>query len=297
MPTPRVSFLGFGEVASAFSKAVLDKGAEVAVYDVNLTRPGGMARLEQRARAPGIRFRPLAEAVQAADLVLSTVRPQTALDAARECAPHLKPGQMYVDFNTTSPAVKLEIARVIAASGADFVEGAILGAVGATGASTLSLTGGEKGRGAAEALVRLGLRVVFYDAELGKASRFKMLRSVFSKGLEALLLEFLVAGRRAGMEQQLWDEVVRDLTAKAPFDRVASNWIETHPAACVRRHHELLEVLETLRELGVDPVMTGATEAFFRRSCLLGVADGFTERPASASAVIGVLETKLGGLS
>ena len=35
---------------------------------------------------------------------------------------------------------------------------------------------------------------------------FKMLRSVFSKGMEALLIEFLVAAERAGIRADLWAE-------------------------------------------------------------------------------------------
>ena len=294
MPAPRISFIGFGEVASAFSKALRENGAEVAVYDVNLARPGGPDRLERRAKAPGIEFRPLPEALRGADFVLSTVRAQTAPAAAHDCAAHLKPGQIFVDFNSTSPAVKVEIAGIVRASGADFVEGAILGAVGATGAATPALTGGEKGRIAAQALSRLGLRVSYFDGELGKVSLFKMLRSVFSKGLEALLLELMVAGRRAGLEEALWEDLVRDLMTRTPFEKVASNWIQTHPGACGRRHHEMSQVLETLRELGVDPVMTPATEAFFRRSCELGLAQAFPDKPGSVSAVVDYLNQRLG---
>jgi 3-hydroxyisobutyrate dehydrogenase-like beta-hydroxyacid dehydrogenase len=291
MPT-RIAFVGFGEVASAFSKTLREHGAEVAVYDINLTRPGGRAILEKRARAPGIEFHPLADAVRGSEIVLSTVRPQTARKAAEECAVHLKPGQCFVDFNSLSPAAKIEIAGIVASSGADFVEGAILGAVGATGASTAALTGGTKGEAVARTLTKLGLRVSYLDGAPGKVSLFKMLRSSFSKGLEALLLELLVAGRKAGLEKELWQDVVVDLMTRTPFERTASNWIQTHPAACARRHHEMTEVVEVLRGLGADPVMTPATEAFFRRSTTLGFRK---ETPALAGDILEFMELNIGG--
>jgi len=229
-----------------------------------------------------------------ADLVLSTVRPQTARSAARECAAHLRPGQCYVDFNSTSPAVKLEIATIVAPSGADFVEGAILGAVGATGASTAALTAGVKGAEVAESLSRLGLRVSYLDGGVGRVSLFKMLRSSFSKGLEALLLELLLAGRKAGLEKELWQDLVVDLMTRTPFERVASNWILTHPGACARRHHEMTEVAGVLRTLGVDPVMAPATEAFFGRSSSLDFRQSFTEKPASVGEVLDFMEQHVG---
>lgn len=294
MPT-RISFVGFGEVASVFSEVLREHGAEVTVYDVNLTRPGGRSLLEGRAKAPGIEFRPLSEAVRGADYVLSTVRPQTARQAAEECAAHLRPGQRYVDFNSISPAAKIEVAGIVAASGADFVEGAILGAVGATGAATAALTGGAKGEAAAEALTRLGLRVSFLDGALGKVSMFKMLRSTFSKGLEALLLELLLAGRKAGLEKELWQDVVVDLMTRTPFERVASNWIRTHPAACARRHHEVTEVVDVLRNLGAGPVMTTATESFFERSSGLDFKSAFPEKPATVAEVLDFMAPQVGG--
>ncbi len=290
----RVGFVGFGEVGSVFSKAIREKGAEVSAYDVNLTRPEGPARLRKRVRAEGIRFLPLEEVVRGSECVLSTVRPQTALEAARACAGHLRAGQTYVDLNSTSPSVKAEIGRLIGPSGAAFVEGAILGAVGAAGAAARVLTGGEHGRAAAEALTRLGLQATYYSPEIGKASLFKMLRSIFSKGLEALLLELLLSGRRAGIERDLWEDVMRFMTEN-PFEKVASNWILSHPAACGRRHHEMEQVAEVMRGAGIEPLMTGATEAFFRRSSACGLREAFTEKPADPGAVAEALERRLPG--
>ena len=288
MPPAAVAFVGFGEVASVFSEAARARGAEVAAYDHNLERPGGRARLEKRARAGGIRFATLGEAIRGAGLVLSTVRPQTAPDAARACAAHLGPGQLFVDLNTTSPAEKAAIGRTISASGAAFAEGAVLGAVGAAGASARILTGGPEGERAAGALSALGLSARFYSPEVGKASTFKLLRGIFTKGAEALLLELLVAGRKAGMEQELWEDVA-DFMSRHPFEKVAANWIVTHPPACGRRHHELLQIVETMRAQGTEPLMTAATEAFFRRSA--GMDLGL---PGSREAVVEALSTQGG---
>jgi hypothetical protein len=101
----------------------------------------------------------------------------------------------------------------------------------------------------------LGLNARFYSEEIGKASMFKMLRSVFSKGMEALLLEFLVAAERGGIRADLWNEVTT-LFANQPFEKVALNWVRSHSGAHERRCHEVEQVAEVLRGLGVEPVMT-----------------------------------------
>jgi 3-hydroxyisobutyrate dehydrogenase-like beta-hydroxyacid dehydrogenase len=290
--TIRIAFIGFGEAASAFAAALASRGVQVAAYDVLLDRPMGRELLQARARKTPIEFCSLPEAVNGARFVFSTVTTTVALEAARGCVGHLKPGQMYVDLNATEPSVKGEIERVVEPSGAAFVEGAVLGAVGVTGGSTEILLGGPHGgRAARELKGELGLNVRFYSAEIGRASTFKMLRSVFSKGLEALLLEFLVAGERAGIRDDLWREVT-ELFSTNSFEKVAANWVCSHAVAHERRYHEMVDVAGVLRKLGVEPVMTAATEELFRRSLALEMKEAFAARPERMDEVIRFLEEK-----
>lgn len=291
--TTRLAFIGFGEVASAFSAALAARGAEIAAYDVLMGQAGGIDRLKARAGATNVAFRGLPEAVHGAHYVLSTVTTSAARETARQCVPHVGPGLTYVDLNATDPAVKLEIERIIAPSGAAFVEGAVLGAVGVTGAKTEILLGGPHGRRAERELGGgLGLNVRFYSEDIGKASMFKMLRSVFSKGMEALLIEFLVAGERAGIRDDLWREVT-ELFASHPFEKTASNWVRSHATAHARRYHEMKQVAGVLRQLGVEPVVTAATEAFFERSGSLGLGERFQKTPATMDELVKYLDRRL----
>jgi 3-hydroxyisobutyrate dehydrogenase-like beta-hydroxyacid dehydrogenase len=289
----RIAFVGYGEVATAFSAALVARGARVAAYDILLDQAGGAARLAARAAGADVEFRPLPDALRDADYVLSTVTTSVAVEAARACAPHLKAEQTYLDLNATDPDVKLDVERVIAPSGASFVEGAVLGAVGVTGARTEILLGGPHGRRAAGVLAgELGLNVRHYSDEIGKASMFKMLRSVFSKGMEALLIEFLVAGERAGIRDDLWREVTELFTAH-PFEKTASNWVRSHATAHARRHHEMKQVANVLRQLGVEPTVTAATEAFFRRSGALGLGERFKTTPSSMDELVRFFNERL----
>ena len=288
-----IAFLGYGEVASAFSAALAARGARVSSYDVLLDQPGGKERLAARAAATPVRFCPLEEALGEASYVLSTVTTSVAVEAARKCVPHLKAGHTYVDLNATDPGVKLDIERVIAPSGAAFVEGAVLGAVGVTGARTEILLGGPHGSRAETDLGReLGLNVRHYSDEIGKASMFKMLRSVFSKGMEALLIEFLVAGERAGIRDDLWREVTELFTAH-PFEKTASNWVRSHATAHARRYQEMKQVAGVLRQLGVEPTITAATEAFFQRSGTLGLGERYKTTPAAMDDLVQFLNERL----
>ena len=138
----------------------------------------------------------------------------------------------------------------------------------------------------------MGLNAAYYSPEIGKASTFKMLRSIFSKGLEALILELLIAGRRAGIQHDLWQEI-NGLFAENTFDIIAGNWIKTHAIAHERRYHEMKQVTAVLREMGLEPLLTACTEAFFERSCNLGFNEAFRGKPDSKDKVVEFMEKQL----
>lgn len=287
-----IGFVGFGEVAARFGEALATGGAEVLAYDVLLDRPDGAGVLAARVRGKAPDFVPLASLLQRSDIVLSTVTTDVAVAAAKSCAAGLHKGQAYVDLNATSPAAKREIGGVVGASGADFVEGAILPAVGVMGAKSQVLVCGARAEEVASSVNALGLNFTPYGEQIGKASSFKMMRSVFSKGLEALLVECLLAARRAGVAEDLWREIVSTMDAKS-FEDVGGNWVRTHGTAHERRWHEMVEVAALLRELGVDAPMTQGTVALFERSTRVGLAESFKSPPAAAADVVAALEQRI----
>lgn len=291
MSLVRVGFIGFGEVATIFSKEMCSKGGEIRIYDILISQKGGLEIIKKRIPNNDIQINPLEEVIIKSDYILSTVPPQFAKDVANDCTRYLKPDKVYVDLNSTSPLVKIEVSEIIQSSKADFVEGAILGAIGVTGSKTRILTTGEKGKEVAKIFNDLGLDVSYYSPEIGKASMFKMLRSIFSKGLEALILECLIAGKRAGIEKDLWDDIT-NFMGKKPFDQIATNWIKTHVSAYKRRYHEMVQVVETIKGLNLNPVMAIATKEFFNRSLSLGLKEAFLQKSDSSEEVISFMEEK-----
>lgn len=289
MATAKFGFIGFGEVGYIFSKTMQEAGAEIMVYDILLDQIEKAENMKKRIRETGNRIGSMEEVMRESDYVFSTVTTQVARNVAIACSTYLKPDQIYIDLNSTAPSVKVEISNVIQLTGANFVEGAILGAVGATGAKTRILTTGDKGREVAETLDNYGLNVSYYSPEIGKASMFKMLRSIFSKGLENIILELLIAGKRAGIEKDLWEDII-DFMSQKPFAEIASNWVQTHAVAYERRYHEMVQVVETMHEIGIEPIMTAGTEAFFKRSLSLGFKEKFSEKPDSFEDVVDFME-------
>jgi len=275
----KIGFIGYGEVGRTFALEMKGRGAEVYYFDVIDKDP-----------EEGAVFLPLEDLIHTCDTILSTVTTHSAAGVAEKAVPFLTPAKTYADMNSTSASVKKRIAQIVAPSQASFIEGAILSAVGEAGAKASILVSGEKGEEFSRLMNDLGLiHLKYFSPRIGDASQVKMIRSVFSKGVECLLLEMLIAGIRAGVTDYLWKDIV-DFMTKHPFQGIAENWIMTHPGASERRYHEMEQVLETLKELGVDPVMTRGTTEFFRQSTEAGLAARFTRKPDDVWAVPKELE-------
>jgi 3-hydroxyisobutyrate dehydrogenase-like beta-hydroxyacid dehydrogenase len=284
METQRIGFIGFGEVGRTFAREMKSRGADVFYYD-----------LVTKETEPWIFSHSLPELIDRCDVILSTASTHVAVEIAEEAVRHLRAGKIYADMNSTSGSVKNRIAQVIEPSGADFIEGAILSAVGETGSKAAILVCGKRGEEFSGLMNRLGLvNLKYFSPKIGEASQVKMIRSVFSKGIECLLLEMLIAGRRADVAEYLWNDIV-DFMTKNSFERVAENWIRTHPVAFKRRYHEMVQVVETLKEMGVEPLMTEGTKDFFKRSCALGLEKAFKTKPESFWDVPNYLERELKG--
>jgi 3-hydroxyisobutyrate dehydrogenase-like beta-hydroxyacid dehydrogenase len=102
------------------------------------------------------------------------------------------------------------------------------------------------------------MRASIAGIEVGAAAAIKMVRSVMVKGIEALTLECFLAAARAGVA----DKVASSLKNNYPgldWSKIVPYNLERMAVHGERRAAEMEEVAETLRELGVEPLMTMAT--------------------------------------
>lgn len=276
----RFACIGYGEVGRTLGATLAESGGEAVYFDPQVSSQGddGVTRCET-----------LEDALRGSDYVLSMVTTSATEKAASACAVHLTRGQTYIDLASAHPDVKRAIAPIIGASGAVMIEGAILGLIAATGAKTRTLLTGANAKGAAETLSEHGLNCEAYEGEIGAASTFKLLRSIFSKGVEAVLLETMLAARKAGLEKDVRAEIQASFE-QVPFHKMAESWMTSHGLACRRRRDEMVQVEELLSGLGLEAIMTGATTALFDRSVAMDLDRSFDTPPGDSDAVLTELE-------
>lgn len=250
--TLRFGLIGYGEVGQIFARDLLkNRDVQVATFDrLFRTQPAAL-RIEQ-AGPLGVRIATsLADAVRGADVVISAVTADQASAVAVSAAECLTEDQIFVDVNSASPNTKIAAAVAVDATGAHFIEAAVMATVPGPGLGVPILGGGAKAVDVAAMLNPLGMNITPVSDTVGKASAMKLCRSIMIKGIEALIIQCKDASDQ-------WD-VVDPVFASLQNSYPGIDWPELAIAMRarvnahgIRRSAEMREAGEMVRALGMD---------------------------------------------
>lgn len=247
----RIAFLGFGEAARAFraTLAATDASLTFEAYDIEIDGPGrgGMASAMVEA---GVTCRDKAADLGGAEWLFSAVTADQSLLATEPLLTALGPGTTLVDINSVSPGRKRETAARVMATGARYLDMAVMAPVHPRGHRTPVLVTGAALGEAAGFLDRLGFDWHRAGDTPGEATAVKMVRSVFVKGLEAVTAEALIAAERAGCREA----ILASLSASYPglgWPDHAAYVLDRTLSHGTRRAAEMRESAITLAELGL----------------------------------------------
>lgn len=276
----RLAFIGFGEAGPLIAEGLLGAGvASVSAYDILVDDPATRDAWIAKAEATGARAcGTLSEAISDAGLVLSTVTSERALEAATNAVPHLQTGQLYLDLNSCSPGKKVAAAARVEPSGARYVDVAVMDTVPGRGHRVPMLLAGPAARTAIDRLAPFDMTLEVVGETVGQASTIKMARSVFMKGIEAILCESLIAADRAGVA----DRVLASIQTTFPdldWRQLATYHMGRMALHGRRRAVEMDSVADTLRDLGLDPLTAEATGKRQMWIAELGLCNRFAKAP------------------
>ena len=269
MHHPRLGFIGFGEAAAALSQGLIGAGLpHILAFD---KRPRPAMQGVEMATS-------LADLLARADVVIAAVTSAVALKVAKDAARHLSKRHLYVDINSVSPEVKIAIGRVVEKSGARYVEAAVMAAVPPFKHKVPMLLGGEAAPDFIRAMGPYGMALEDFGPELGRAAATKMFRSIVVKGLEALLQECVLGADRYGVADRVLDSI-KDGYPGLDWKKLADYLIGRTAIHGVRRAHEMVEVAETLKSLGIEPLMAAAAAKRIAWAGGFGLKDKFGDTP------------------
>jgi 3-hydroxyisobutyrate dehydrogenase-like beta-hydroxyacid dehydrogenase len=260
-----VAILGLGEAGSMLARDLAAAGVHVRGFDPAVSASD--AELAPTA----------AEAVRGAYAVLSLNAAAVAVGAAEAAADGLGADQLFADLNTAAPAVKRAVAAVVGAAGAVFADVALMGPVPRRGLRTPALASGPGAERFAQRFGALGMPVTVVGDAPGDAAARKLARSVFAKGLAASVGEALAAARALDCEDWMYGELERTLTeADAALLRRLIEGSRLHAG---RRREEMAAAVAMLDELGVEPRVASASEAWLAALAEADAPATAAERP------------------
>jgi 3-hydroxyisobutyrate dehydrogenase-like beta-hydroxyacid dehydrogenase len=238
MSNPRqwnIGLVGYGEVGRILAEDLRKQDVKVTAYDIKLRSDQAGGALRDHASVHGV-----------------ALTASQAVPVAQACAPAVKQGAWFLDFNSASPGAKQRAADLIDGSGGRYVEGAVMTSIPPKRIKVPLLLGGAGAEALLPLLVELGFDAKVASQKLGVASAVKMCRSVMIKGLEAMVIESFTTARAYGVE----DAVLASLKETFPgidWEKQGAYFFQRVIEHGRRRSEEVREVAETVREIGLTP--------------------------------------------
>ena len=243
----KFGFIGFGEVSYTLSKLLLALDFEIlssiegrSQKTIDLINSLDLTLLDS--------FKDVAKE---SDVLISANSPDIALDIAKNYG-NLTNG-FFLDFNNISPKTVFEIEDIL--SDDKFIDSAIIGRVNSdelniylSGSKAQFLLDkikkeiGSKGIDINKMDFKINVKLI--SDKIGDVSKLKMLRSSYTKGVSALLVESFELAEKLDLEEELWE--ILSLTENRDFESSSKSRIDSSKKASKRRYEELVEVLDFL---------------------------------------------------
>ncbi len=292
--TVALGFLGFGEVGYFMSKGLKGAGfGKIVAFDRALLQDGPVASaIRSRAKEADVELcSSIQEMLGRAEILIAAVPAKFAPSAAEEVLQFSPKLRFYADVTTAKPAEKERMEKVFAEKGISYIDCAMLGPLPNYGHTVPILASGAGAAEFAELMNPFGMKIDLAEGQAGAASSIKLVRSVFMKGLEALLVESFLFARKSGAEEVVLKSIAE--TLKVPFEHTAGRMIAADLVHSERRAFEVGESIELMRDMGIEPIMAEAIVKRLKKSAALGTREELGGvPPKSLHEVYGIWERK-----
>ena len=260
--SPSLGILGFGEVGYYTAKGLKQAGyGDIYAYNNGQrNRPPYSEAFRSRADEIGVVLvDSLKELADRSRIILSVTSPATALDVAKQAAPHTGPQHLYADMNSCGPRQKIEVGKLFAAQGALFVDACLLASPFNDLHKGLTYISGPGADDYYDIFAPYGMNLEKIEGgKVGDAALLKMLRSIISKGTMSILWELTYAAYKCDIDLHKFERALGAF--RGDFFAAAERTVGYGFVHAARRAEEARDMQETLRDFGVDGFLAEAYE-------------------------------------
>lgn len=233
--------------------------------------------------------------VERAEIIVCAVPSSVAMDVCAQVKDSLRPGQLYVDVSASTPTAKKQCCALLQNAGVQFVDAAMLGSLPKDQHRVPISASGDGAERFRQLMEPYGMRITLEGKTAGDASAIKLVRSIFMKGIAALMIETLQAASAYGIEEEVVASIgqsMDNISFASHLDRLVTG----SALHCVRRSAELEGSASMMEEAGLSPEMTNAAKRCLERLIPFGFAGRYVEKhPAGWQEIIDALQVERGG--
>lgn len=199
-------FIGLGAVGAKLAGNLQRNGVALKVFDLDA------AKMADFAANGAVAGESAAEVMASCDVVITSLPSPAASEAVlSEMLPQMGPGKIWVEMSTTDPAVIVEQAGRVAATGGIAAEAPVSGGChrAATGNISVFCGGPRDTFEAVLPLLTILGRRVLHTGEIGTASKLKVMTNYLATANLLSLCEALTTMKAAGMDMATTYEAIR----------------------------------------------------------------------------------------
>lgn len=273
----RVAFVGLGQMGRPMAENLLKAGYTLVAHNRSRTVVDALSVKGAIAAASA------REALADADVFMTCLLLPTQLReiyfGAAGIVDTVKPGQIFIAFETVEPELSREIGVAIAKKGGRFLDAPISGGPNGAAAATLSIMVGgtpEDFAAARPLLAKLGTKL-FHMGPVGAGTSTKICNQTLTAVTHALVCEAMVLGTKAGLDPAILYDVLRQSSGQSnSLDRAVPNFIlpgkfdASYPIEGIVKDLEC--AIRTAKSLGLRFMLAPVAQQLYIEASALGHA-------------------------
>ena len=275
---PTIGFIGLGEMGGPMARNVLAAGYRVVGFDLDAAR---LADVVAAGATAGVS---VPDVVQRCDIIATSLPSSSAWVqlAEQELLPHVRTGQIVIDFGTVTPPETRRLAARFAERGVDLLDVPLSGGgAGAQQARLYMFVGGK--RATVERCLPLlhtigGAERLTYCGEAGCGQVVKGVNQLMMGIVEAAYLEAISFGVNSGVDIETIQRAIgSEGRWRTDFHRVAQRIMDGEGNNVGVKFRELPYFLEAAEAAGFELPITNAVRQFCEKGERIVIDD---HRPA-----------------
>lgn len=254
----KIGFIGFGEASYYLITGMLNEyPSDIMVYDMDLSKAKEQLNKLEKQRYVSI-VESLPKLLEKTEVVFVAVPGEADEEVFSSIIALGTEGQLFVDLCTTLPDVKARIENNLSRIQGKYVDVAVMGSVPRQKQRVPMMISGNGTKGFIKIADRYSMDIHIVSEKAGDASVIKLCRSIYMKGLAALLIETKSVSEAYGVSDIVFRSLEESMDADT-FSDYSKRLIEGTMKHCERRNEEMKSCLKVIDKAGLNGHMTEGT--------------------------------------